>query len=60
MVQKMDIPKTYKEVIARFKQAPDEIQKYFTPPLVIWEQHILDHHLMNRKYLPIKKKQRIE
>jgi hypothetical protein len=39
MVQKMDIPKTYKEVIARFKQAPDEIQKYFTPSVELIERY---------------------
>lgn len=35
----MDIPKTCKEVIARFKQAPDEIQKYFTPSVELIERY---------------------
>ena len=35
----MDIPKTYKGVIARFRQAPDEIQTYFTPSVELIEKY---------------------
>jgi len=31
--KKMDIPKTYKGVIARFRQSPNEIQTYFRPSI---------------------------
>jgi len=35
----MDVPKTYKGIIARFKQAPKEIQDYFFPSIELIEKY---------------------
>lgn len=35
----MTVPKTYKSIIERFKQAPEEIQEYFTPSIDLIEKY---------------------
>ena len=35
----MNVPKTYKGIIARFKQAPEEIQDYFFPSIELIENY---------------------